>query len=115
MLTRGGEVTEVDAGAITHRGPKRSIRQLPPTNRGDEGWHQHAACSGHDTDTFYRRDNARGPERDRHDAQAKAVCAGCPVSAPCLRWALAIRERHGVWGGYTPEERDLLLRAENER
>lgn len=30
---------------------------------------------------------------------AKRICAGCPVSAPCLDGALERREPWGVWGG----------------
>ena len=32
-------------------------------------------------------------------AAAKAVCATCPLAAPCLAGALARREPWGVWGG----------------
>ena len=32
-------------------------------------------------------------------ARAKAICAECPVMAPCLAGALARREPWGVWGG----------------
>lgn len=32
-------------------------------------------------------------------AEAKAVCAGCPVQAPCLAGAVQRREPWGVWGG----------------
>lgn len=32
-------------------------------------------------------------------AQAKQVCARCPVMAPCLEGALERREPGGVWGG----------------
>lgn len=37
-------------------------------------------------------------------ARAKLVCAGCPVQADCLAYALAGGE-HGVWGGTTDDER----------
>jgi WhiB family transcriptional regulator, redox-sensing transcriptional regulator len=37
---------------------------------------------------------------------ARAVCATCPVSEPCLRFALAQPRRpQGVWGGTTERER----------
>lgn len=45
-------------------------------------------------------------------AQAKRVCAGCPVRAECLEWAL----RHdsygmgGVAGGASPNEHRVLRR-----
>ncbi len=32
-------------------------------------------------------------------ARAKAICAECPVMAPCLAGALARHEPWGVWGG----------------
>lgn len=32
-------------------------------------------------------------------ARAKAICAECPVLAPCLESALIRREPWGVWGG----------------
>jgi WhiB family transcriptional regulator, redox-sensing transcriptional regulator len=32
--------------------------------------------------------------------RAKAICAGCPVAAPCLEGALARQEPWGVWGGH---------------
>ena len=38
-------------------------------------------------------------------AQAKAICARCRVRPECLRFALATREAHGVWGGTSEEER----------
>ena len=32
-------------------------------------------------------------------ARAKAICANCPVQAPCLGGAVVRREPWGVWGG----------------
>ena len=32
-------------------------------------------------------------------ARAKAICALCPLSAPCLEGALSRQEPWGVWGG----------------
>ena len=43
-------------------------------------------------------------------ASAKAVCAGCPVSAECLAYALAHNERHGIWGGASVREREKMRR-----
>ena len=38
-------------------------------------------------------------------AQAKAVCARCPVLIDCLGYALETGQDAGVWGGTTAEER----------
>jgi WhiB family transcriptional regulator, redox-sensing transcriptional regulator len=77
---------------------------LPP---GVEvGWQQDAACKDvPDPDVFFpgRTDDGEAPKR---------VCAGCPVMAECLEFALATMraaERdHGVFGGLTPAERARL-------
>ncbi|NNE74687.1 MAG: WhiB family transcriptional regulator [Acidimicrobiales bacterium] len=57
-------------------------------------WETHAACrvEGTPTDVFFSEDLGE-------IAQAKAICAGCPVLAPCLEGALLRREPFGVWGG----------------
>jgi WhiB family redox-sensing transcriptional regulator len=52
-------------------------------------------------------------EKARHEAAAAiAVCASCPVRAPCL--ALSLRHwdigQHGVWGGLVAAERAALRR-----
>lgn len=36
---------------------------------------------------------------------AARACRRCPVRAACLAYAMAAGERHGVWGGLTPDER----------
>lgn len=40
-------------------------------------------------------------------AEAKAVCAECPVREDCLHWAVKHHE-HGVWGGLSTAERERL-------
>jgi transcription factor WhiB len=55
-----------------------------------------AACRGADACLFF-------PEPGESDAQAKAICAVCPVQAECLAAALANGERYGVWGGVNLE------------
>ena len=41
---------------------------------------------------------------------ARRVCAGCPVKAECLEYALEYRIEHGVWGGCSERERRRILR-----
>jgi WhiB family redox-sensing transcriptional regulator len=85
------------------------VRRLPAPREGDWDWQVNAACRGLDTANFYHPENERGPSRARREMHAKAVCAGCPVIANCLSWALAAREPYGVWGGLSADEREALL------
>ncbi len=71
-------------------------------------WQLEAACRGLDPATFFHPDNERGPSRRKRDADAKAVCAICPVTQTCLQWALDVQEPYGVWGGLTVDEREQL-------
>jgi WhiB family redox-sensing transcriptional regulator len=66
-------------------------------------WRQRSACRGVDPDIFY-------PATDEEADEAKAICAVCPVREACLEYALANRERDGVWGGATERERRRLVR-----
>lgn len=66
-------------------------------------WRQLARCRGVDPEIFY-------PASDEDAEEAKAICALCPVREPCLEYALAAREKEGVWGGLTERERRRLLR-----
>lgn len=44
-----------------------------------------------------------GPRSDV--ASVVMVCRVCPVRAECAAYAIAAREREGVWGGLLPAER----------
>ncbi len=66
-------------------------------------WRQQAACRGIDPEVFY-------PDGDEHAHGAKTICVSCPVRQPCLEWALATRERQGVWGGCDERDRRRILR-----
>lgn len=66
-------------------------------------WRRHSACRGLDPDTFY-------PETEEEANAAKRVCAECSVRETCLEYALAGREKEGVWGGATERERRRILR-----
>lgn len=66
-------------------------------------WRQHAACRGIDPNIFY-------PVSDDDAEEAKGICAACPVRQACLEYALANRERDGVWGGATERERRRIVR-----
>ena len=74
------------------------------------GWAELAACKDEDPELFFPI-SAVGPGA-RQTAQAKAVCARCPVIDACLKHALSVREPYGVWGGMSEEERARLIAAE---
>jgi len=77
-----------------------------------EGWQVDAVCRGVDAALFFAPNYfERRDEKDAREAKAKAICARCPVREPCLRYALAIREPHGVWGGLNEFERRQILRG----
>lgn len=69
----------------------------------NQNWREHAACQGIDPEIFY-------PVEDEDAEPAKVVCAQCAVVTACLEYALASRERDGVWGGATERERRRLVR-----
>jgi WhiB family redox-sensing transcriptional regulator len=71
------------------------------------GWRDHAECRGIDPGIFHPDDE---DETEESAEAAKAVCALCPVREPCLEHAIAVREKHGVWGGLTARERRRLIR-----
>ena len=66
-------------------------------------WRLHARCRGVDPLIFH-------PVNDVDAAQAKAICALCPVQEACLDHAVTDREKDGVWGGLTARERRRLIR-----
>ena len=66
-------------------------------------WRAAAACRTVDPELFFPTAEA-GPVYEAQVAEAKAVCARCPVRAACLTEALR-RIPDGICGGLTPTER----------
>lgn len=83
-------------------------------------WRQHSACArgldlhllgltAHvpfDLNLFFPEDGHKEQAR-----LAKQVCAACPVADDCLRYALDLFIRDGVWGGTTERQRRPMWRA----
>ena len=67
-------------------------------------WAADALCAQTDPELFF-------PEKGGATWEARRVCAGCPVRAECLDYALAHDERFGVWGGESERSRRRLKRA----
>jgi WhiB family redox-sensing transcriptional regulator len=70
-------------------------------------WRSLAACQSADPDLFFPI-SPSGPS-GAQVAQAKAICAGCPVRQECLAFALRTQQVYGVWGGLTEQERYPLI------
>lgn len=68
-----------------------------------QGWRAQAQCKGLDPEIFH-------PLEEHEADAAKKVCDVCPVRVPCLEYALAVREKDGVWGGCTERERRRIIR-----
>lgn len=66
-------------------------------------WRKMAACKGMDPELWF-------PLGD--GAEARAVCARCPVADDCLAWALAIGATDGIFGGLDVEDRRALRLAD---
>jgi WhiB family transcriptional regulator, redox-sensing transcriptional regulator len=67
-------------------------------------WRNLARCRGVDPEIFHPVNDDAGAD------EAKAICSACAVREPCLEYALATREKDGVWGGLTARERRRVLR-----
>lgn len=83
-----------------------------------EGWRARAACTDLPLVWFFPVRGGGGPGHHRGGSgsanQARVVCAGCPVQAHCLEFALVNQIRWGIWGGTTEKDRRVLQRARRE-
>lgn len=80
----------------------------------DDDLYADAACIGLDTNIFFPSmpNHDKGPRPDIW-APARAVCGVCPIQSRCLNDHM--RERFGMWGGTTPEERGIGYQAVGPR
>lgn len=70
---------------------------------------KHRKCANVDNpDMFY-------PESNNSARPAKLICSECPVATLCLEYALENGEKHGIWGGLTSTERQLLKPGYHKR
>jgi len=77
-------------------------------------WRHLAACRTEDPELFFPVGNS-GPALLQIE-EAKDVCRRCAVSEQCLKWALDSAQGHGVWGGFSEDERrSMKRRAYRER
>ena len=57
-----------------------------------EPWVGDPACAEVDPELFF-------PDSGENPRAAKAICAGCPVAAQCLDYAIRTNQTHGIWAG----------------
>ncbi|MGH3614103.1 MAG: WhiB family transcriptional regulator [Pseudonocardia sp.] len=88
----------------------RSVQHEPDAGHvRPEDFRHRGACRSVDPEIFFPA-AVQGREYERQVSIAKTVCAGCPVLAECLTWAVA-HQPDGIAGGMTEHER----RAEQRR
>ncbi|OSY50444.1 Transcriptional regulator WhiB1 [Streptomyces fradiae ATCC 10745 = DSM 40063] len=83
----------------------------PSTDRAPD-WREQGACRDEDPDLFFPI--GKSAPALAQAAEAKAICARCPVLETCRDWALDTRLEEGVAGGMTSHER-LLHRRRQRR
>lgn len=93
----------------TNDSPASDLRGI-----ADHSWHARGACHGVDP--------ARADKlffhtvRDRRSiAEAKRMCATCPVKKDCFTYAIDNQITFGIWGGLTDKERQPWLKKLSQR
>jgi WhiB family transcriptional regulator, redox-sensing transcriptional regulator len=66
-------------------------------------WMAKGACRGL-TNVFFPPSAERPQARDRREALARTVCAGCSVLGTCREFA-RVNHEYGFWGGESEDER----------
>ena len=92
-----------DAGEMATRSLGR-IRPRSPLGIGERpDWHHLAACRGR-TEAFFPTIDVHAKRGDPDPyAEARKLCAACPVVEPCREAGRS--EHHGMWAGTTPGQR----------
>jgi WhiB family redox-sensing transcriptional regulator len=79
----------------------------------EQTWQIKAACRGPQSAVFFPPPQfERKDEKAAREEQAKEICRSCAVQQPCLDYAVAIREPHGIWGGRNESERKVLIKSQ---
>jgi WhiB family redox-sensing transcriptional regulator len=91
-------------GHIAQPAPSSPATDAPALS--DE-WKWLGACQSESNKDLWHV-NTRTEKDDA--AEAKRICAICPVAQQCLDYAMATKERWGIWGGLDRHQRDALRR-----
>lgn len=79
----------------------------------DRNWRDRALCTAEDPELFFPVSN--GSACSDQIAEAKGICARCPVRTTCLSEALSTGQDFGIWGVMTEVERRNFKRREGRR
>lgn len=111
VRTRSRRTPPLDAW----RDPPERLQLTWDLNTCSWSWQRDAACRNLESSLFFAPDGERAAARRHREAAAKAVCGRCPVRMPCALYALATRQRYGVWGGLAEDERRQPVADERRR
>ena len=106
MTTASMTATSLPATSLAATSLRAEVCRSLAALEAEATWRDEAACKGR-TNLFFPRRAERPEARARREARASALCAVCPVVAPCREHARAQHE-YGYWGGESEETRHLL-------
>ena len=96
-----GEATQARIDALATHIARRLERLVDYLDIEDpqpiNEWRSYAACA-FTYNGAIKGEEAMGDHRD-DIRNLKKLCAGCPVTQECLRFARSMRVQEGVWGG----------------
>lgn len=78
-----------------------ALRLAPQTLERALNWQDLAGCRGKDPELFFPDPAPSAP------IAAKQICAGCPVTAQCMDYAIE-HDELGIWGGTTERQRKRI-------
>lgn len=70
-----------------------------------EPWRTQSLCQNNELNVDFFSDEKRVIQL------AKELCDKCIVAHECLEFAVRNTEKYGVWGGFTPRERNKVTRS----
>ena len=84
-----------------------------------QAWMVDAACAGHDLRMWFPEEYGHKYRRYGLAEVAVAICRTCPVRRQCLEYAMAWEQgfawkyqgRLGIFGGLTPQQRNVLAKS----
>jgi WhiB family transcriptional regulator, redox-sensing transcriptional regulator len=75
--------------------------------KATSSWWELAACRSADPELFFPI-SSTGAEQ-ANVVRAKALCGRCDIRQRCLDYAIDSHQAHGIWGGTSEEERQVIV------